>query len=52
VKCIFAHILVLIIFKHPKYRIQKHCVDMCARDGRGSGDQGVGERGNGPEHPR
>jgi len=34
VKCIFALILVLIIFKHPKYRIRKNCVDMCAREGR------------------
>jgi len=35
VKCIFTLILVLIIFKHPKYRIKKSFVDMCARDGRG-----------------
>jgi len=40
VKCIFALILVLIIFKHLKYGIQKKCVDVCARDGRGSGVQG------------
>jgi len=40
VKCIFALILVLIIFKHPECRIQKNCVDMRARDGRGSGVQG------------
>jgi len=31
VKFIFAPILVLIIFKHPKYRIWKNCVDVCAR---------------------
>ena len=31
VKCIFALILVLTIFKHPKYTIRKNCVDMCAR---------------------
>ena len=30
----FALILVLIIFKHPKYTIRKKCVDMCARHGR------------------
>jgi len=30
-KCIFALILVLIIFKHPKNRIRKNCVDMHAR---------------------
>jgi len=36
VKCIFALILVLIIFKYPKYRIRKNCVDMCAGDGRGA----------------
>jgi len=35
VKCIFALILVLIIFKHTKYIVRKNCVDMCARDGRG-----------------
>jgi len=35
VKCIFVLILVLIIFKHPKYTIRKNCVDMCARHGRG-----------------
>jgi len=40
VKCIFALTLVLISFKHPKYRIQKNCVDMCARDGRG-GDRNL-----------
>jgi len=39
VKCIFALILVLIIFKHPKYKIRKNCVDMCARHGRGPGDR-------------
>jgi len=35
VQCIFALILVLIIFKHPKYTTRKSCVDMCAKDGRG-----------------
>jgi len=35
VKCIFALILVLIIFKHPKYTIRKNFVHKCARDGRG-----------------
>jgi len=34
VKRIFALILVLIIFKHTKYTIQKNCADMCARHGR------------------
>jgi len=29
-------ILVLIIFKHPRYTIRKNCVDMCAGNGRGS----------------
>jgi len=29
VKCIFALILVLIIFKHPKYTIRKNCVEVC-----------------------
>jgi len=36
VKCIFALILVLIIFKHPKYAIRKNYVDMCTRHGRGA----------------
>jgi len=36
VKCIFALVHVLIMFKHPKYRIRKNCVDTCARDGRGA----------------
>jgi len=36
VKCIFVLIIVLIIFKHPKYTIRKNCVDMCARHGRGT----------------
>jgi len=40
VKCIFALILVLIIFKHPKYTIRQNYVDMCARDGRG-GDRNL-----------
>ena len=35
-KCIFALILVLIIFKHPKYTIRKNRVDMRARDDRGA----------------
>jgi len=35
VKCIFALIVVSIIFKQPKYTIRKNCVDMCARRGRG-----------------
>jgi len=53
VKCIFALILVLIIFKHPKYGIRKNCVDMCARDGRRQWRaEGGGERGDGPGHPR
>ena len=25
---------VLSVFKHPKYRIRKNCVDMCVRHGR------------------
>jgi len=45
VKCIFALILVLIIFKHPKYRIWKNCVDMCARDGRGAIEIYLSEKG-------
>jgi len=36
VKCIFAVILVLIIFKHTNYTIRKNCVDLCARHGRGA----------------
>jgi len=32
---ISALILVLFIFKHPKYTIRKNCVDMCARHDRG-----------------
>jgi len=35
VKCTFALILVLIIFKHTKYAIRKNCVDMCAMHSRG-----------------
>jgi len=35
VKCIFALIHVLIIFKHTKYAIRKNCGDMSARHGRG-----------------
>jgi len=45
VKCILALILVLIIFKHPKYRIRKNCVRMCARDGRGQWRAGGGANG-------
>ena len=44
-KCIFALILVLIIFKHPKYTIRKNCVDMCARDGRGAIEICLSEKG-------
>jgi len=35
VKCIFALILVLIIFKHTKCAVRNNCVDMCAAHGRG-----------------
>jgi len=45
VKCIFALILALIIFKHPKYRIRKNCVDMCAMDGRGAIEICLSEKG-------
>jgi len=45
VKCIFALILVLIIFKHTKYTIRKHCVDMCARHGRGAIEICLSEKG-------
>jgi len=45
VKCIFALILVLIIFKHPKYTIRKNCVDMCTRDGRGAIEICMSEKG-------
>jgi len=41
----FALILVLIIFKHPKYRIRKNCVDMCARDSRGAIEICLSEKG-------
>ena len=45
VKCIFAFILILIIFKHAKYKIRKNCVDMCARDGRGGDKICLSEKG-------
>jgi len=45
VKCIFALILVLIIFKHPKYTIRKNCVDMCVRHGRGAIEICLSEKG-------
>jgi len=45
VKCIFALILVLIIFKRSKYRIRKNCVDMCARHGRGAIEICLSEKG-------
>jgi len=45
VKCIFALILVLMIFKHPKYTIRKNCVDMWARDGRGAIEICLSEKG-------
>ena len=41
----FALVLVLIIFKHTKYAIQKHCVDMCARHGRGAIENCLSEKG-------
>jgi len=44
-KCIFALTLVLIIFKHPKYRSRKNCVDMCARVGRAAIETCLSERG-------
>ena len=44
-KCIFALILVLIIFKHPKYTIRKNCVDMCATHGRGAIEIYLSEKG-------
>ena len=44
-KCIFALILDLIIFKHPKYTIRKNCVDMCARHGRGAIEICLSEKG-------
>jgi len=45
VKCIFALILILIIFKHPKYTIPKTCVDMCARHGKGAIEICLSENG-------
>jgi len=32
-------------FKHPKYRLRKNCVDMCARDGRGAIETCLSEKG-------
>jgi len=47
VKCIFALILVSIIFKNPKHKhtIRKNCVDMCARHGRGAIEICLSEKG-------
>jgi len=45
VKCIFSLILVLIIFKHPRYTIRKNVVDMCARHGKGAIDICLSENG-------
>jgi len=45
VKCIFALILVLSIFKHPKYTLRKNCIDMCARHGRGAIEICLSEKG-------
>jgi len=45
VKCIFALIIVLIIFKYPKYRIRKNCVDMCPWDDRGAIEICLSEKG-------
>jgi len=45
VKCIFALIFVLIIFKHPKYTIRKNFVDMCAVHGRGAIEICLSEKG-------
>jgi len=45
VKCIFALIPALIIFKHPKYRIRKNCVDIYAMDGRGAIEICLSEKG-------
>jgi len=45
VKCIIELILVLIIFKHPKYTIRKNCVDMCASHGRGVIEICLSEKG-------
>jgi len=45
VKCIFALILVLIIFKHIKYTIRKNCVDMCPRHGREAIEIYLSEKG-------
>ena len=41
----FALILFLIIFKHPKYTIRKNCVDMSAMHGRGAIDICLSEKG-------
>jgi len=45
VKCIFALILVLIIFKHIKYTTRKNCVNMCGRHGRGTIEICLSEKG-------
>ena len=49
-KCIFALILVLIIFKHPKYTIRKNRVDMRARDDRGAIEICLSEKGKIGKH--
>jgi len=43
-KCIFAFIPVLIIFKHPKYAIPINCVDICARHGSGAIEISLSEK--------
>jgi len=45
VKCIFALILVLIIFKHPQIYNTKKFVDMCARHGRRAIEICLSEKG-------
>jgi len=45
VKCTFALILVLIIFKHTKYTIRKNCDGLCARHGRGAIEICLSEKG-------
>jgi len=45
VKCIFALILVLIIFKHTNYTTRKNCVDMCARHGKGAIEMCLSKKG-------
>ena len=44
-KCIFALILVLIIFKHTNYTTRKNCVDMCARHGKGAIEMCLSKKG-------